>query len=69
MRLNHCVRCKCHQEVTIDGTPFSRCTKENCLSIYAHCIAEAAMSNFLEQNRLSHCGKTDSALELCYPLI
>jgi hypothetical protein len=69
MRLNHCLKCKSHQEVTIDGKPFSRCTKENCLSIYSDCISEVAMSRFLERNRLSPPGKTDSALELCYPAV
>ena len=69
MRLNHCLQCKFHEELKIDGTSFSRCTKENCLSIYSDCITAVAMVRFLEQNRLSHLKKTDSALEVCYPTI
>ena len=67
MRLKYCLQCKSREEVRIDGKPFSRCTKENCLSIYSDCINEVAMSRFLEHNRLSPLRKTDSALELCYP--
>ena len=66
MRLTHCLKCKYHQEVKVDGTPFSPCTKENCLAIYSDCITEVAMVHFLEQNRLPHLRKTDSALEVCY---
>jgi hypothetical protein len=69
MILVHCIKCGFHEEVTIDDGTFSRCRKENCLSIYSDCVAGAAMSQFIEGNRLAVLDRGETALELCYPTI
>jgi len=67
MILIHCLKCGYHDEVNVDGVSYSRCVKENCLSMYSHCVANAAMEQFIHQNRLAPLDKTETALELCYP--
>ena len=69
MILVHCVKCGFHEEVVIDRGVFSRCRKENCLSMYSDCVADAAMSQFIEGNRLPALERGETALELCYPTI
>jgi hypothetical protein len=53
----------------MDGVSYSRCGKENCLSMYSDCIANAAMKQFIHRNRLAPLDRTETALELCYPKI
>jgi hypothetical protein len=67
MILIHCLKCRYHEEGKVNGASHSRCRKENCLSIYSDCVASAAMKQFIEQNRLVHLDRTETALELCYP--
>ena len=67
MILIHCMKCGYHEEVEVDGVSYSRCRKENCLSIYSDCVANAAMRQFIDQNRITPLDRTETALELCYP--
>jgi hypothetical protein len=69
MILVHCLKCTYHDEATIDGEAVSRCRKENCLSMYSDCVADAAMSQFIEDNRVPVLEPRATALELCYPII
>ncbi|HVO84640.1 MAG TPA: hypothetical protein VMU60_09455 [Syntrophobacteria bacterium] len=67
MVLIHCMKCRYHEEVKLDGSPSSRCRKENCLSMYSDCVANAAMQQFIDQNRITALDRAETALELCYP--
>jgi hypothetical protein len=69
MILVHCLKCGYHEESTTEGEAVSRCRKENCLSMYSDCVANAAMSQFIEGNRLPALERGETALELCYPSI
>lgn len=69
MILVHCLKCRYHEEVRLDGMSFSRCKKENCLSVYSDCITNAAMRQFIHQNKMAPLERTETALELCYPTI
>ncbi len=69
MILIHCVKCRYHEEVKVNGASDSRCRKENCLSMYSHCITKAAMKQFIDRNRLVPLDRTETALDLCYPTI
>ena len=69
MVLAHCLKCRYHKILTTEGEAVSRCRKENCLSVYSHCVANAAMSQFIEGNRLPALERGETALELCYPSI
>jgi len=67
MILIHCLKCRSHEEVKVDGVSYSRCGKENCLSMYSDCVANAAMKQFIHRNRLASLDRTETALKLCYP--
>ena len=67
MILIHCLKCRYHEEVRFDGVTCSRCRKENCLSMYSDCVANAAMTQFIHRNRMAPLDRTETALELCYP--
>jgi len=69
MVLVHCLKCRYHESLTTEGEAVSRCRKENCLSVYSDCVANAAMSQFIEGNRLPALERGETALELCYPSI
>jgi hypothetical protein len=69
MILIHCLKCRYHEGVKVDEGSYSRCRKENCLSIYSDCVATAAMEQFIHQNTLAPLDRTETALELCYPTI
>jgi hypothetical protein len=38
MVLAYCKRCSFHELTKISGEEYSKCCKENCLSIYAKCL-------------------------------
>jgi hypothetical protein len=69
MILIHCLKCRYHEEVRVDGASHSRCRKENCLCIYSDCVANAAMKQFIDQNRITPLDRTETALEFCHPTI
>ena len=68
MILACCSTCECHEKVEIDRTLYSKCQKENCLSIYSNCITHKAVKRFVSQNTLDPTEESSSALEICYPL-
>ena len=67
MILIHCLKCRYHEEARVDGVSHSRCRKENCLSMYSDCVANVAMQQFIQHNRVTPLERTETALELCYP--
>ena len=69
MILIHCLKCRYHEEVRLDGVTSSRCRKENCLSMYSDCVANAAMTHFIHRNRMAPLDRRETALELCYSTI
>jgi hypothetical protein len=68
MILACCTTCEYHEKVKIDYTPYSKCQKENCLSIYSNCVTNRAVQRFVAQNALDNTEEPSSALEICYPL-
>jgi hypothetical protein len=68
MILACCSTCEYHEKVEIDRTQYSKCQKENCLSMYSNCVTHAAVKRFISQNTLDHTEEPASALEICYPL-
>ena len=68
MILACCSRCEYHEKVEIDRTLYSKCQKENCLSMYSNCVTTTAVQRFVAQNTLDHTEEPSSALEICYPL-
>jgi len=68
MLLVCCLKCEYHEKVDLDYKLYSRCQKENCLSIYSNCVRNAAIKKFISQNSLDHTEEPSSALEICYPL-
>ena len=69
MILAFCSICEYHETVEIDCTLYSKCQKENCLSIYSNCVTHKAVKRFVSQNTLDHTEEPSSALEICYPLV
>ena len=69
MIIAYCSKCKHHEKVEIDNESYSRCNKENCLSIYSNCIRVTAVNNFISQNNRSTKEKSSTALEICYPSV
>ena len=67
MIIAYCSKCKDHERVEIDNEFYSRCNKENCLSIYSNCIRVTAVNNFISQKNQSTKEKSSTALEICYP--
>jgi hypothetical protein len=68
MILACCSACEHHEKVEIDLTFYSKCQKENCLSMYSNCVTHEAVKRFVSQNTLDHTEEPSSALEICYPL-
>ena len=68
MILAHCLKCEFHERVEIDNKLYSKCGKENRLSIYTNCIRVAAIKKFILENDLDTIKDPPSAMELCYPL-
>jgi len=68
MILACCSTCEHHEKVEIDRTFYSKCQKENCLSMYSNCVTITAVRKFLSQNSLDQKEEPSSALEICYPL-
>ena len=68
MILAHCLKCEFHERVDIDQKSFSRCNKENCLSIYSNYVRVTAVNKFVSENDLNEVKDQSSALEICYPL-
>ena len=68
MILAHCLRCEFHEKSEVDDRVYSRCNKENCLSIYSNCVRVVALKKFMSQNALGTIEDDSSALEICYPL-
>ena len=69
MIVAYCSRCEHHERVEMDSELHSKCSKENCLSIYSNCIRVIAVNKFISQNNLSCKEKPLSALEICYPAV
>ena len=69
MIVAYCSRCEHHERIERDSELHSKCTKENCLSIYSNCIRVIAVSKFISQNSLNGKEKPSSALEICYPAV
>jgi len=69
MILTYCVKCEFHKRVVIDNKLFSRCGKENCLSVYTNCVRVTAIKKFISENDLDNIKDRSSALEICYPLV
>jgi hypothetical protein len=68
MILACCSTCEHHEKVEIDCTLYSKCQKENCLSMYSNCVTHKAVKRFVSQNSLDQKEEPSSALEICYPL-
>ena len=68
MILACCSTCEYHEKVEIDRTFYSKCQKENCLSMYSNCVRDEAIKRFVSQNTLDQTEELSSALEICYPL-
>ncbi len=69
MIIAFCSKCSHHEKVEIDNELYSKCNKENCLSMYSNCIRVIAVNKFISQNELSGKEKPSSALEICYPAV
>ena len=68
MILTCCSTCEYHEKVEIDHTLYSKCQKENCLSMYSNCVTNLAVKRFVSQNTSDRTEEPSSALEICYPL-
>ena len=68
MILSYCLKCEFHEKVEIDHKIYSKCNKENCLSMYSNCIRVAAVNKFVSENDLENSKERSSAIEICYPL-
>ena len=68
MILACCSTCEYHEKVEIESKLYSKCQKENCLSMYSNCVTNAAVKKFVSQNSLDQKEEPASALEICYPL-
>jgi len=68
MILAHCLKCEFHERVEIDHKLYSKCNKENCLSIYSNCVRVTAIKKFVAENDINQVKDLSSALEICYPL-
>jgi hypothetical protein len=68
MILTYCIKCEFHERVDIDNKLYSKCGKENCLSIYSNCVRETAIKKFILENNPDNFEDRSSALEICYPL-
>ena len=68
MILACCETCEYHEKVEIELTFYSKCQKENCLSMYSNCVTNRAVERFVSQNTLDDTEEPSSALEICYPL-
>ena len=68
MILAHCLKCEFHEKLEIDKVIYSKCSKENCLSIYSNCVRVTAMQKFVSKNAISQIDEQSTALEICYPL-
>lgn len=66
MTLSYCNGCVHHGTVEIQQENHSRCEKENCLSVYAKCVSEEAIRQFINNNGVRRNQWTNSALEICY---
>ena len=69
MILTHCLKCEYHSEAKIDDELHSKCNNENCLSIYSNCIRNAALNEFVSQNKVDRTEEHSFALEICNPLV
>jgi len=69
MILGYCVQCEFHEKVAIDGKVYSKCGKENCLSMYSNCLRVTAINKFILENDLDTRKDQSSALEICYPTV
>ncbi len=69
MVLAYCKRCSFHELTRISGEEYSKCCKENCLSIYAKCLMDVALRQFICRNELGSIDRSTSALDICYPSI
>jgi len=68
MILAHCLKCEFHEKFEIDKMTYSKCNKENCLSIYSNCVRVKAVKKFVSKNATSQIDEQSTALEICYPL-
>ena len=69
MVLIYCIKCKFHEKVEIDSKLYSKCCKENCLSIYSNCLRVAAVNKFISENASDNIKDSSSALEIYYPIL
>jgi hypothetical protein len=69
MVLQCCERCDYHELTEISAEEHSKCGKENCLSIYAKCVTEEAVRQFIYRNEPGRIEQPTSALDICYSSI
>jgi len=69
MILTYCIKCEFHERVGIENKLYSKCGKENRLSIYSNCIKVTAIKKFILENDMANIKERSSALELCYPVV
>ena len=69
MILKYCMKCSYHELTEINAQEYSRCGKENCLSIYAKCITEEAVRQFIHRNEPYRIEAPTSALDILYSSI
>ena len=69
MVLQYCTKCSYHELTEINAREHSKCGKENCLSMYAKCINEEAVRQFIQKNELDRIKPPTSALDICYSSI
>lgn len=67
MVIKSCLDCKYHQAKEEGGHAMSHCRRENCWSKYSRCIANKALSRFLEEENAAG-AKTFSAIVHMYPV-
>jgi hypothetical protein len=66
MILSYCRGCEQHEIVQVEDFNYSKCLKEKCLSVYTRCVADEAVKQFLQRDKLNAAKRAESALEICY---
>jgi hypothetical protein len=52
MTLSHCRECTHHEIVGCNQEKYSKCRKENCLAIHTKCIEQAAIRQFIHNDKI-----------------
>ena len=69
MLLSYCRGCEYHEIIEKRGYKYSKCNKENCLSVYTKCLTEEAVRQFLLRDKEQGTVKSHPALEICYEAV